>query len=177
MYTLKPGIKSNPAGRWALPDRIFFGHGACHILAGTYLRISPLAGFHADRIIPKNNLPGNHIFVSNGDIAFDYHGYSRRSRLLDHHRRCWLKRHDDWECVIEPVAFDLLSTLQLNARKMLGPDQYLWDPIRRAEAFLEKINHPCAAAQASARADTETCGGQQSLADNPRMPSRGASEA
>src|SRR5204863_8719252 len=34
MYVLKHGIKKNPEKRWALPDRIFFGHGACAILAG-----------------------------------------------------------------------------------------------------------------------------------------------
>ncbi len=35
MYVLKRGIKKDPERRWALPDRIFFGYGACHILAGT----------------------------------------------------------------------------------------------------------------------------------------------
>jgi hypothetical protein len=45
MYILKPGIKRDPERRWALPDRIFFGHGACHILAGVYLENPPLRGF------------------------------------------------------------------------------------------------------------------------------------
>lgn len=52
MYVLKHGIKRNPEKRWALPDRIFFGHGACAILAGTFLKHSPLEGFYAERIIP-----------------------------------------------------------------------------------------------------------------------------
>ncbi|MER9000226.1 hypothetical protein NKH58_20605 [Mesorhizobium australicum] len=44
--------KENPQKRWALPDRIFFGHGACAILAGTFLRHPPLEGFYGERIIP-----------------------------------------------------------------------------------------------------------------------------
>lgn len=30
---LKPGIKTDPLRLWGLPDRIFFGHGACQFLA------------------------------------------------------------------------------------------------------------------------------------------------
>lgn len=52
MSVLKPAIKADPARRWALPDRIFFGHGACHILAGAFLDAPPLAGFHAERLVP-----------------------------------------------------------------------------------------------------------------------------
>lgn len=32
MYVLKQGMKSDPHRRWSLPDRIFFGYGACHAL-------------------------------------------------------------------------------------------------------------------------------------------------
>ena len=149
MYVLKPGIKRDPERRWALPDRIFFGHGACHILAGTYLEHPPLAGFHAERIIPGDNLAGNHIYVTDGEIAFDFRGYSRRQGLLDHHRKGWSRQHAGWDCAIEIVDFDLLDTTELNQRKMLGPDQYLFDPISRARRFIERINHGEAAAKAA----------------------------
>ena len=141
MYSLKPGIKQNPERRWALPDRIFFGHGACHILAGVYLRDVGIPGFFAERIIPANGLPGNHIFISDGNIAFDYHGYSGRGRLLLHHRKIWSLRHDLWDFRIEKVEFDLLNTSELNDRKMLGPDQYFGDPIDRARQYLSRIDH------------------------------------
>lgn len=48
MYKLKPGIKKDQMRRWALPDRIFLGNGACAILAGVFLREAPLAGFYSD---------------------------------------------------------------------------------------------------------------------------------
>ncbi|TGS09904.1 hypothetical protein EN830_35295, partial [Mesorhizobium sp. M1C.F.Ca.ET.187.01.1.1] len=89
MYVLKHGIKKNPEKRWALPDRIFFGHGACAILAGTFLKHPPLEGFYGERIIPGEGFSGNHIYVTNGVIAFDYHGYCARERLLEHHARGW----------------------------------------------------------------------------------------
>lgn len=149
MYVLTPGTKRNPAKRWALPDRLFFGHGACHILAGTYLDAPPLDGFYAERIIPVGDLPGNHVYVTDGRIAFDYHGYSVRMRLLDHHRRGWAARFPGWDCVIERVDFSLLTTVELNARKMLGPDQYLHDPVARARQFLIRVRHKEAAARAA----------------------------
>lgn len=148
MYRLKPGIKQDPHRRWALPDRIFFGHGACHILAGTYLRAMPLPGYHAERIIPKNGLPGNHIYVTDGTLAFDYHGYSLRDRLLDHHIRNWSAERPGWDHDLVRVQFDLLSTPALNARKMLGPDQYLYNAIGRAQNFIDRIDHVAAAARA-----------------------------
>jgi hypothetical protein len=141
MYVLKPGIKKDPIRRWALPDRIFFGHGACAILAGAYLKRPPLAGFHAERIIPAEGFSGNHIYVTDGVLAFDYHGYSGRERLLAHHRRGWAGRNAGWDCSIERVDFDLLDTGELNQRKMLGPDQYLHDPVARAERFIGRTGH------------------------------------
>ncbi|MBE1284364.1 MAG: hypothetical protein GJ676_13715 [Rhodobacteraceae bacterium] len=143
MYRLKPGIKRDPIRRWALPDRIFFGFGACAILAGVYLRRAPLPGFYAERIIPGDGFAGSHVYVTDGEMAFDFHGYSRRSRLLNHHCTAWAGEYDrGWSHRLERVTFDLLDTQALNAHKMLGPDQYYGDPIPRAQAFLDRFDHP-----------------------------------
>jgi len=93
------------------------------------------------RIIPTVNLAGNHIYVTDGDVAFDYHGYSAQDRLLAHHRLGWTARFPGWDCVIEAVDFPLLETSALNQRKMLGPDQYLHNPIPRAQSFIRRFNH------------------------------------
>lgn len=61
MYWPPPGIKRHPERRWNRPDRIFFGHGACHILAGAYLRLFPQTNLQPERITPKvgrNAIPG-----------------------------------------------------------------------------------------------------------------------
>ncbi|WP_417603774.1 hypothetical protein [Primorskyibacter flagellatus] len=150
MYKLKPGIKQDRQRRWQLSDRIFFGHGACHILAGIYLEVAPLAGFHAERIIPGEGYAGNHIFVTNGVLAFDFRGYSCRRNLLIHHTLGWSKvSPPGWHCKIVHVDFDLLETQDLNARRMLGPDQYLMDPRPRARSFLDRFNHMASALKSS----------------------------
>jgi hypothetical protein len=117
MYVLKHGIKKDLERRWALPDRIFFGYGACAILAGAFLKEAPLDGFYAERFVPTESFSGNHIYVTNGIIAFDYHGYSGRERLLEHHRKGWASHSDGWQCAIEKADFDLLDTAELNRRR------------------------------------------------------------
>jgi hypothetical protein len=150
MYVLKPGVKKDPVRRWPLPDRIFFAHGACAILAGVFLQHQPNRGFYAERILPGNGFAGNHIYVTDGTIAFDYHSYSLRSNLLEHFTNAWSNRYETgWTCRIENVKFDLLSTADLNNRKMLSPDQYLRDPIARASAFVDLIDHEKSIARTS----------------------------
>jgi len=121
MYKMKSGVKCDPTRRWALPDRAFFGNGACHILAGVFLNRPPLPGFYAERIVPGKGFAGNHIYVTNGTIAFDYHGYSMRLRLLNYHTNGWSNRYlAGWNCSLEHVDFDLLNTSDLNYLKMLA---------------------------------------------------------
>nr|WP_321444560.1 hypothetical protein [uncultured Cohaesibacter sp.] len=143
--------KQDAAKRWTLPDRTFFAHGACHILAGMYLRLYPDFGFKAKQIIPRKTLPGAHIFISNDTIAFDYHGYSSEENLLCHHNEVWRARYPDWQADIEMVTFDLLKTTDLNQRQMRGPDQYWRDVLPRARHYLEKIDHQGAYEKAKSR--------------------------
>lgn len=144
MYALNPEIKRDPQKRWKLKDRIFFGNGACHILAGAYLEVAPLTGFHAEWIRPHPGFSGNHIYVTDGDLTFDFHGYASRRRLLDYYRRRRSIRQTGWGADIVRVDFDLLDTESLNAINHLGPDQYLEDPRPRARRYLARIDHPAA---------------------------------
>jgi hypothetical protein len=149
LYNLRSGIKGDAQKFWSLTDRIFFGYGACHILAGAYLLRPPLSGFYAERIIPFDGHWGNHVYLTNGTIAFDHHGYSARDHLLKHHRKGWSVKSPGWDFVVERADFDLLSTPELNARKMRGPDQYLLDPVPRAQRFIERFDHLAASAKAA----------------------------
>jgi hypothetical protein len=38
-----PGAKRDPEKQWALPDRVFFAAGACHILAHVSRTVLPIA--------------------------------------------------------------------------------------------------------------------------------------
>lgn len=140
MYILAPWKKTDPIVRWNLPDRIFFGHGACHILAGAFLDKAINPEFRAYWIKPIAH-PGHHIFVSDGEIAFDYHGYSVLERLQTHHRKVWEHQHPGWDATVESVDFDLFDTEELNCRSMRGPDQFFRDPVHRANRFLDQIDH------------------------------------
>lgn len=147
MYVLAPWKKKDPVTRWNLPDRIFFGHGACHILAGVFLYEGINNSFKPFWINPPHH-PGMHVFVSDGEIAYDYHGYSALSRLEMHHRKVWRSQYADWEGEICPVDFDLLDEAELNPRNMRGPDQYLHDPVHRARMFIQQVDHLAASQKA-----------------------------
>ncbi|MFS8182218.1 hypothetical protein ACMG4P_11780 [Pseudovibrio denitrificans] len=148
MYWPKPGIKKDPEKRWNQPDRIFFGFGACHILAGVYLQKKPLDGFYGEWIVPHEGFSGHHMYVTDGHLAFDFHGYSLRENLLNHFRSGWSKKYPRWQADIKSIDFPLLDTVELNRRKHLGPDQYWGDPVERAQRFLNDIDHKRAAAKA-----------------------------
>src|SRR5215475_1489867 len=68
--------KSDLAARWALPDRVFFACGACHILAYAMIDRYSHQSIKAVWIKPHAGYTGNHIVAVNGEKAFDYHGYS-----------------------------------------------------------------------------------------------------
>jgi len=160
MYWPAPGIKRHPERRWRRPDRIFFGHGACHILAGVYLEMRPLPSLVAERIVPDEGFSGGHAYVTDGTIAFDHRGYSVRKRLLAHHARGWAARFPGWRGRVEPVDFALLQTGELNRRGMLGPDQCFDDPIPRARRFIDRVDHSAAARRAAALAELDARAGR-----------------
>ena len=138
MYLATKEIKQDPERRWAQRDRAFFGRGACGILAGAYLKMFRSEDVWAEKIVPDGRFGGNHIFVTDGHLAFDYRGYCLRQSLLANHANGWRQlRGSEWDYTTQRVDFDLLSTVEMNANKMLGPDQYLDDPVQRAEAFIK----------------------------------------
>lgn len=148
MYWPKPGLKRHPEKRWKRPDRIFFGFGACHILAGCWLEAEPLSGFWPERILPPDGTPGSHIYVTDGRLVFDCRGYSLRRNFLRHYWHGWQAQYPGWQADIRLVDFPLLSTVALNRHRMFGPDQYFGDAAARARRYLGRINHPKAAQKA-----------------------------
>jgi len=103
LYILRDlSLKQDPVRRWALPDRVFFACGACHILAFAFLEAYPDAGYEPFWIRPTGGRAGNHIVLLRGDEAFDYHGYSAWSRLAEHFVRRNENRWPGW-------GYDLLT--------------------------------------------------------------------
>src|SRR6266508_1293148 len=82
MFFPRIDVKTDPVRRWHRPDRHFFANGACQVLAYAFLERYPDIGFHARWIKPAPGFTGNHIYVTDGINAFDYHGLTTEQRLL-----------------------------------------------------------------------------------------------
>ena len=143
MYLLRPGIKEDPVRRWSLPDRVFFAAGACHILAHAFWERFARSGFGPIWVRPRGGFTGNHVFVTNGDLAFDYHGYVPRARLVAHYTRRARRAFPGWEADSIPVTVSLVSgeeakTIGMDIRE---PAHFLHDALPRARRFLERFDH------------------------------------
>lgn len=141
MYKLKPGTKQDLERQWRLPDRIFFGYGACHILAYAYQQRFTRSGFNAVWIRPAPGHRGNHVVVTNGKVAFDYHGYSCYDRLVAHHFRQYENEYPGWTADLVPVKECLAdpSAMAALGMKVRGPWQYLHNALPRATSFLDRF--------------------------------------
>jgi hypothetical protein len=138
--------KRDPEKRWALPDRVFFACGACHILAYAFLEKHGSSDMQALWIRPDPGFTGNHIFVSAQGWAFDYHGYSERKRFLDHTwkraRRWW----PGWGATLIELPPDVLISEAKSRRYeslwLREPKQFLHDAMPRARAYLNRFPAP-----------------------------------
>ena len=146
MYKIPRAVKRDPVRRWALPDRVFFACGACHILAYAVLERSSEAGFRAVWVRPVVGLTGNHIVAVRGDAAFDYHGWSDWPRLLAHIRAKARRWWPGWDCTLVDLPADALvseaKSLTYDGLHLREPGQFLHDALPRARRFLDRFPGP-----------------------------------
>lgn len=126
--------------RWSLPDRVFFACGACHVLAHAFLERFPSAGFGPIWIRPRGGFTGNHVFVTNGDLGFDYHGYVVYARLVDHYTKRARRLLPGWEADLVSVTVSLVNREGAKAIGMdiLEPRQFLHDACLAPAAILSR---------------------------------------
>lgn len=151
MYTprTKNYSKKDMAMRWALPDRVFFACGACHILAYAFLDRWGGPEAHAVWIKPAEGHTGNHIFVDLHDgsgRAFDYHGYADTDRLIEHYWKRARQTHPGWDATLHGLPADVLIS-EAKSRTYDGlwlrePGQFLHDALPRAHRYLDRIGPP-----------------------------------
>jgi hypothetical protein len=142
-----PGVdvKNDPIRRWHRPDRHFFANGACQVLAFAFLEQYPDSGFHARWIKPADGFTGNHIYVTDGINAFDYHGLTTEQRLLSlAFRRC-RRFFPGWDATVVDLPTEVLisehRSKQINGLWLREPKQFLHDALPRARAFLAKYGN------------------------------------
>lgn len=146
MYILRdPSAKNDPARRWALPDRVFFACGACHILAFAFLERFPDAGYAPVWIKPKTGR-GNHVVLKCCDDAFDYHGHSSWDRLIHHFQAKNEARWPGWTAeFVELAPADLIAGLgssRFDGLHLRGPHEFLHDALPRARRWLDRFGPP-----------------------------------
>jgi len=146
MYRVEGSKKRDPHLRWALPDKVFFACGACHVLAYAFLLKHADLGGRAIWLKPDPGFTGNHIFVASRDWVFDYHGYSDPGRYLCHTfskaRRWW----PGWNAELIELPPDVLVS-ERKSRSYDGlwlrePTQFLQDALPRAHAFVGRFPPP-----------------------------------
>lgn len=138
--------KSNQAMRWALPDRVFFACGACHILAEVFLDKEDSQYLQALWLKPDRGFTGNHIVIDSGSWIFDYHGYSDRDFFLRHTFRKARQWWPGWHATLVPLPRDVLTS-EAKSKTYDGlwlrePGQFLHDPLPRARTYLGRFPAP-----------------------------------
>jgi hypothetical protein len=138
--------KKDPQMRWALPDRVFFACGACHVLAAAFLERYAMPEAKALWLKPNAGQPSNHIVVATGDWVFDYHGYASRAAYFAHVARTSRRHWPDWELqLVELPAAVLVSESASRVYDGLWlrePGQFLHDAMARARAYLDRFPEP-----------------------------------
>ena len=121
----------------------FFANGACQVLAFAFLERYPELGFHARWIKPAAGFTGNHIYVTDGIKAFDYHGLTTERRLLAFGFKRSRRSFPGWDATLVDLPTDVLVSEQ-RSRQIEGlwlrePKQFLYDALPRARSFLDKF--------------------------------------
>ena len=103
----------------------------------------PGLGFHARWIKPAGGYTGNHIFVTDGRNAFDYHGLTTEERLLSLTFRRARRFFSGWDATLVDLPTDVLIS-EHRSRRIEGlwlrePKQFLHDALPRARAFLGRF--------------------------------------
>jgi hypothetical protein len=140
------GAKRDPVKQWALPDRVFFAAGACHMLAYAFLERYPDSGFEPVWIRPHPGHTGNHIILVRNGLVFDYHGFSEGTRYWAHTTRRAEQRWPGWAADTVPLRKEALVSRR-HARDYAGlwmkePQEFLFDPIARAHRYLQRFQAP-----------------------------------
>jgi hypothetical protein len=141
MFFPKINVKMDPVRRWHRPDRHFFANGACQVLAFAFLERYPDLEFRARWIKPAAGFSGNHIYVTDGINAFDYHGLTPEPRLLALAFRRGRRFFPGCYAALVDLPTDVLisepRSRQIEGLWLREPRQFLHDALPRARTFLD----------------------------------------
>lgn len=146
MIFIDADIKNDPIKRWELPDKLFFSNGACHILAYAFLVRYPNENFKSIWIRPKSEFKGNHIFVTNNSLVFDYNGFNNPDVFFTELKSGMTKHYTNWSFDLIELSKDVLISEKKSKNHeglwLRPPEKFLHNALPRAEEYLEKFRFP-----------------------------------
>lgn len=132
-----PEEKADQRLSWLREDKAFFAAGACHILAYAFLEIHPGEDYQIIYIHPKAGYHGNHVYVSKGNWAFDYSGWTLESELTETTIREYSSESPGWGYDRIVLAESLEEFCLKNDHRL--PQNYYSDVWARAITYIEKF--------------------------------------
>jgi hypothetical protein len=142
MYRSSAQFRRTPAERadqvlsWNRCDVRFFAAGACHILAFAFLEAYPEAGFRPVGVWARGQAHPSHVYVTDGERAFDFGGWTPLSELLAVTRAV----EPDAGYEQRPIKGDLTAFCREHNHRERS--YYAHDPWERALRYLEQFPKP-----------------------------------
>ncbi|GGO40016.1 hypothetical protein [Deinococcus humi] len=122
---------------YARPDVGFFSAGACHILGFAFLERYPQVGFRLRFIRPAPEFRGSHLYVSNGQLAFDAQGYVDEDELLRQHHDALASLQPGWRADVMDVEVCLAEFCAINNHH--APESFPEDVWQRAQRHIAQF--------------------------------------
>src|SRR5437763_15383853 len=131
MFFPKTNVKNDPERLWHRSYPHFFANVACHVLGFAFLERYADLCFHARWIKPAAGFTGNHIYVTDGINAFDYHGLTTEPRLLALGFKRGRRVFPGWAATPVGLPTDVLASAQrprqIEAVWLRAPKRFLQD--------------------------------------------------
>lgn len=142
MYQSSAQFRRTPAERadqvlsWNRDDMRFFAAGACHILAFAFLELYPEAGFRAVGVWACGQAHPMHVYVTDGEWAFDFGGWTPVDELLAVTRAA----EPDADYRQRPIETGLSAFCRQNDHR--DRPYYAFDPWERALRYIAQFSAP-----------------------------------
>lgn len=140
-YQRTDAERADPALSWKRTDAAFFASGACHILAFVARDRRP------DLVVrfldPAPGYSGTHVYVIDGEWAFDFDGWHREEELIDVTTEAYEAAYPGWTCSVFTIGSEVGIEAFCADQIHRAPRYYAHDPRPRAHAYLARFpSHP-----------------------------------
>ncbi len=139
-FSRTPAQRADQSLAWERDDRYFFASGACHILAFTFKNLHPDRSLELVFIRPleKFVLAGCHMFVRDGEWAFDHAGWTKESELLGVYAEGFREAFPGWGYSLEVITDNLEEFCRKNDHR--GPAYFYNLPWERTYRYIKQFD-------------------------------------